>query len=124
MLLVDDHKVMREGLATLLNGQGDLEVVGQANNGREAVELANRLRPDVVVMDVAMPVMAGDEATRQIKSQWPDVRVVALSMFEERDMSEAMRRAGAERYLLKTAPSDEMLAAIRGRPAAAGHGPA
>ncbi len=122
VLLVDDHEVMREGLATLLNEQGDLEVVGQANNGREAVELANRLRPDVVVMDVAMPVLAGDEATRQIKSQWPHMRVVALSMFEERDMSEAMRRAGAERYLLKTAPSDEVLAAIRGRPAAQGHG--
>jgi signal transduction histidine kinase/ActR/RegA family two-component response regulator len=122
VLLVDDHKVMREGLATLLNEQSDLEVVGQAGNGREAVDLTHRLRPDVVVMDAAMPVMAGDEATRQIKLRWPDVRVVALSMFEETDMSEAMHRAGAERYLLKTAPSDELLAAIRGRPTATGQG--
>jgi PAS domain S-box-containing protein len=122
VLLVDDHKIMREGLATLLNEQSDLEVVGQAGNGREAVELANRLRPDVIVMDAAMPLMAGDEATRQIKGQWPHIRIVALSMFEEADLSEAMYRAGAERYLLKTGPSDELLAAIRGRPAAPGQG--
>jgi DNA-binding NarL/FixJ family response regulator len=67
-------------------------------------------------MDVAMPLMAGDEATRQIKLQLPRARVLALSMFEEADMAEAMRQAGAEAYLLKTAPSDELLAAIRGRP--------
>jgi CheY-like chemotaxis protein len=115
VLLVDDHKVMREGLAALLSEQGDLEVIGQAGNGREAVDLACRLGPDVVVMDVAMPLMAGDEATRQIKLQLPQARVVALSMFEEADMAEAMRQAGAEAYLLKTAPSDELLAAIRGR---------
>ncbi len=115
VLLVDDHKVMREGLAALLTEQADLDVVGQAGNGREAVDLAYRLRPDVVVMDVAMPLMAGEEATRQIKHHLPGIRVVALSMFEEADMAEAMRQAGAETYLLKTAPSDELLAAIRGR---------
>jgi PAS domain S-box-containing protein len=115
VLLVDDHKVMREGLAALLNEQSDLTVVGQAGNGREAVDLAYRLHPDVVVIDVAMPLMSGDEATRQIKLQWPRARVVALSMFEEADMADAMRQAGAEMYLLKTAPSDELLAAIRGR---------
>ncbi len=120
VLLVDDHKVMREGLAALLSEQGDLDVVGQAGNGREAVDLAYRLRPDVVVMDVAMPLMAGEEATRQIKHHLPGVRVVALSMFEEADMAEAMRQAGAESYLLKTAPSDELLAVIRGRPSPEG----
>lgn len=114
VLLVDDHKVVREGLASLLKGQPDLEVVGQAGDGREAVDLAYQLGPDVVVMDAAMPLMAGDEATRQIKLHLPNVRIVALSMFEESDMAEAMRRAGAEAYLLKTAPSDELLAAIRG----------
>jgi DNA-binding NarL/FixJ family response regulator len=106
---------MREGLAALLSEQADLEVVGQAGNGREAVDLACRFQPDVVVMDVAMPLMAGDEATRQIKLHLPRARVVALSMFEEADMAEAMRQAGAEAYLLKTAPSDVLLAAIRGR---------
>jgi PAS domain S-box-containing protein len=115
VLLVDDHKIVREGLAILLNEQPDLKVVGQAGNGREAVDLAYRLQPDVVVMDVSMPVMAGDEAARQIKLHSPQTRIVALSMFEAADMAQAMRQAGAEAYLLKTAPSDELLAAIRGK---------
>jgi PAS domain S-box-containing protein len=115
VLLVDDHEVMREGLAALLAEQTDIEVVGQAGNGREAADLAHRLRPEVVVMDVAMPVMAGDEATRQIKLHLPGIRVIALSMFDEPEMAERMRRAGAAAYLLKTGPSEDLLAAIRGR---------
>ena len=93
-----------------------MKVVGQAANGREAVDLADRLRPDVVVIDVAMPLINGDDATRQIKALLPQTRVVALSMHEEGDMVERMHRAGAERYVLKTAPSEELLAAIRGQP--------
>jgi PAS domain S-box-containing protein len=116
VLLVDDHEVMREGLAALLAEQTDIEVVGQAANGREAVDLAHRLRPEVVIMDMAMPVMAGDEATRQIKLHVPDIRVIALSMFDEPEMAERMRRAGAAAYLLKTGPSEDLLATIRGRP--------
>jgi PAS domain S-box-containing protein len=113
VLLVDDHEVMREGLAALLKEQQDMEIVAQAGNGREAVDLAYRLQPDVVIMDAAMPVMAGDKATRQIKRHLPQTRVVALSMFHENEMADRMRRAGAAVYLLKTAPSDELLAAIR-----------
>jgi PAS domain S-box-containing protein len=116
VLLVDDHEVMREGLAALLSEQQDIEIVGQAGTGREAVDLAYELRPDVIIMDAAMPVMAGDEATRQIKRHLPDIRVVALSMFDEAQMADRMRRAGAEIYLLKTGPSEELLAAIRGVP--------
>ncbi len=116
VLLVDDHEVMREGLAALLAEQTDIEVVGQAGNGREAVDLAHRLRPEVVIMDVAMPVMAGDEATRQIKLHLPGIQVIALSMFDEPEMAERMRQAGAAAYLLKTGPSEDLLAAIRGRP--------
>jgi CheY-like chemotaxis protein len=116
VLLVDDHEVMREGLAALLAEQTDIEVVGQAANGREAVDLAHRLRPEVVIMDMAMPVMAGDEATRQIKLHLPDIRVIALSMFDEPEMAKRMRRAGVAAYLLKTGPSEDLLAAIRGRP--------
>jgi PAS domain S-box-containing protein len=115
VLLVDDHKVMREGLAALLKEQQDMEIVGQAGNGREAVDLAYRLEPDVVIMDAAMPVMSGEEATRQIKQHLPRTRVVALSMFGEAEMAEKMCRAGAATYLLKTAPSEELLAAIRAR---------
>ena len=114
VLLADDHEIVREGLAVLLNDHPDIEIVGQAANGREAVDLAYQLHPDVVVMDVAMPLMGGDEATRQIKLHMPNVRVIGLSMYEEDSMAEKMRRAGAEAYLLKTGPAEELLAAIRG----------
>jgi DNA-binding NarL/FixJ family response regulator len=115
VLLADDHKVVREGLTALLNEQEDIEVVGQATNGREAVDLAHEFQPDVVVIDMAMPVMEGDEAARRIKQDLPETRIVGLSMHEEADIVEKMRRAGAERYMLKSAPAEELLAAIRNR---------
>jgi CheY-like chemotaxis protein len=114
VLLVDDHKVVREGLAALLSSEQDIDIVGQAANGREAVEMAAELRPDVIVMDVAMPVMGGGEATRRIKQRLPQTRIIALSMFQETAMAQKMRKAGAEAYLLKTVPAEELLAAIRG----------
>jgi PAS domain S-box-containing protein len=114
VLLVDDHKIVREGIEAMLVDELDIEIVGQAGNGREAVDLACQLRPDVVVMDVAMPVMGGDEATRQIKRHLPETRVIALSMFDDARVAERMRRAGATAYLLKTAPSEDLLAALRG----------
>jgi len=117
VLVADDHEVVRQGLATLLSEQRDIQFVGEAANGREAVDLASRLQPDVVVMDVSMPLMNGDEATRQMKLHVPGTRVVALSMHAEDGMIERMRRAGADSYILKTAPVDELLAAIRGEPA-------
>lgn len=89
-------------------------MIGEAANGREAVALADELEPDVVVMDVAMPLMGGDEATRRIKARRPQTRVVALSMYDEPEMMERMHQAGAERYVVKTAPTEELLAAIRG----------
>lgn len=115
VLVVDDHKIVREGLASILSEQPDIEVVGQAGNGREAVESAARLDPHVIIMDVSMPLMNGDEATRQIKSMNPEIRVVALSMFEDNEMIQKMFRAGAESYVLKTAPSETLLSAIRYR---------
>ncbi len=115
VLLADDHEIVRQGLASLLSEDGTVEIVGAAANGREAADLADRLRPDVVIMDVSMPVMSGDETTRRIKSQLPQTRVVALSMFEDAEARERMYRAGAESYVLKTAPFEELLAAIRGR---------
>ena len=102
---------------SLLGDEHDILVVGEAANGREAVNETYRLRPDVVIMDVAMPLINGDDATRQIKLHLPGTRVIALSMYEEPEMVEKMRRAGAESYILKTAPSEELLAAIRGKPA-------
>jgi PAS domain S-box-containing protein len=115
VLVADDHEVVRQGLATLLREQQDIQFVGEAANGREAVDMASRLRPDVVIMDVAMPLMNGDEATRQTKLHLPGTRVVALSMYAEDGMIERMRRAGADAYILKTAPSEELLAAVRGQ---------
>ncbi|MBN1362634.1 MAG: PAS domain S-box protein [Sedimentisphaerales bacterium] len=115
VLLVDDHRILREGLATLLSDQTDIQVVGEAANGHEALNEAYRLQPDVVVMDVAMPRMNGYEATEQIKKGLPQTRIVALSMFHEEAAAERMRRAGAESYVLKTAASEDILAAIRGQ---------
>jgi PAS domain S-box-containing protein len=115
VLVADDHEIVREGLLSLLGEEHNIEVVGEAANGREAVDLAGRLRPDVVIMDVAMPLIDGDEATRQIKMHLPQTRVIALSMYGDEDSIERMRQAGAEAYVLKTAPSEELLAAIRGK---------
>ena len=115
VLVVDDHKIVREGLVSILAEQPDIEVVGQAGNGREAIEMASRLSPHVIIMDVSMPLMNGDEATRQVKMLHPEIRVIALSMFEESDMIQKMFLAGAESYVLKTAPSEALLSAIRYR---------
>ncbi len=120
VLLADDHKIVRQGIESMLIDEPDIEVVGQAGNGREAVDLAYALEPDVVVMDVSMPVMPGDEATRQIKRHRPQTRVIALSMHEEARVTDRMCKAGAAAYLLKTAPSEELLAAIRGPKADSG----
>lgn len=115
VLLVDDHKVMRQGLAALLDEQPDIEVVGQAGNGRDAVTLAGQLGPDVIVMDMAMPVLAGDDATRQIKGRMPSIRVIGLSLAEQPGVAERMLQAGCETFLSKTDPSEKLLAAIRGK---------
>jgi PAS domain S-box-containing protein len=114
VLLVDDHAVMRQGLAALLGDERGVEVVAQAGNGKEAVRLAQELRPDVVVMDVSMPVMAGDEATRLIKEQLPETRVVGLSMYGESEVSDRMLSAGADACLPKAGPGESLIQAVRG----------
>jgi CheY-like chemotaxis protein len=115
VLLADDHEIVRQGLVSLLSDQDAVEIVGEASNGREAVNLADQLHPDVVIMDVSMPLMSGVEATRQIKKERPQTRIIALSMWNESDVREKMYRAGAENFVLKTAPSEELLAAVRGQ---------
>ena len=116
MLIADDHEIVRQGLASLLNEARDVEVIGEAANGREAVDMTYQLRPDVVIMDVAMPLMSGEEAAKQIHKHLPQTRIVALSMYDETGMMDRMHRAGAETYILKTAPADELLSAVRGKP--------
>lgn len=115
VLLADDHQILREGLASLLADEPDMEVVGEAGDGQEAIELARSTDPDVILMDVTMPGVDGIQATRQITSERSTVRVIGLSMHEEEDMAKAMRAAGATAYLSKGGPSEALIAAIRGR---------
>ncbi len=113
LLLADDHAVMRQGLATVLSQHDDLEIVGEAADGLDALEQARRLQPDVVLMDFSMPRMNGVEATRQIHQLLPDVKVIGLSMYEESERAEAMRSAGAWAYLSKTGQLHVLVETIR-----------
>ena len=113
IVLADDHKILREGLRALLERETDLEVVGEANDGQEAVGLALALQPDIVVMDVAMPAMGGIEACRKIVAARPWAKVVALSTHADRRFVNGMAQAGACGYLLKDCASEEMVSAIR-----------
>lgn len=113
VLLADDHRVLRQGLRALIEKQPDVQVVGEATHGKDAVRLAEKLRPDVVVMDVSMPQLNGIEATRLIRAKQPEVRVLALSMHPHRRMVTDMLRAGASGYLLKDCEIEELAGAIR-----------
>ncbi len=113
VLLADDHQVVRDGLTRLLQGRLDIEVVGQAIDGMQAVEMALRLEPDVVLMDVNMPRLNGIEATRYIRSRLPGVRIVGLSAMAEEDIAAAMTFAGAADYLPKSAPLVVLISTIR-----------
>ena len=112
IVIADDHQLMREGLSSLLSQQADIRVVGEAINGREAVQLAERENPDVGVMDVSMPDLNGIDATRQILSRSPRTRVIALSMHSDRQFVAEMFRAGARGYLLKDSAFEELASAI------------
>lgn len=113
VLLVDDHAMVRQGIASLLVDEGDLVVVGEAGNGAEAIEQARTLKPDVVLMDYSMPRMDGIEATRAIHEELPQIRVIGLSMYEEEDRAKAMIDAGANAFLSKGGTSEALVAAIR-----------
>jgi PAS domain S-box-containing protein len=113
VMLVDDHRIVRDGLAGILQEQPGIQVVAEAADGREAIELVDRAAPDVIVMDVSMPRMDGVEATERILRERPHIRVIGLSMHEKKDLAEAMLRAGAIRYLTKGGPSNELITAIR-----------
>jgi two-component system, NarL family, response regulator NreC len=113
ILLADDHAVVRQGFKMILSAQPDMEIVGEAGNGREAVDLAEQLHPDIVVMDVAMPELNGIEATRRLAASAPHARVVALSMHKDSVYVREILRAGARGYLLKDSPAPDLLAAVR-----------
>lgn len=113
VLIADDHALFREGLRVILEAHPDIEVVGEAANGREALEEARRLHPDVVVMDVAMPVMDGLQATKALREELPDVRILALTMHDHRGYVLPMLTLGATGYVLKSAAGSELVEAIR-----------
>ena len=113
ILLTDDHSVMREGLARLLSHEADFEIVGQADDGQQAVELAGTLHPDVILMDISMPRLNGIDATRLVHQQHPHIRIIGLSLYKEEERAKEMLDAGAVFYLTKTGPAIELKTAIR-----------
>ncbi len=113
VILVDDHVIMRDGLRNLLEEESDIEIIGEADNGRDAVKISIEKNPDIVVMDVAMQDMNGIEATRQIKKENPNIKIIVLSMHSERQIVVGIFRAGASGYLLKASTSIELVEAIR-----------
>lgn len=113
VMLVDDHNVVRSGLGAFLSVMPDLELVGEAENGAEAVRRCGFLKPDVVLMDLMMPVMDGVTATQQIRAQYPATQVIALTSFQENHLVQNALRAGAVGYLMKNVTADELAAAIR-----------
>lgn len=113
VLIVDDHPIVRSGLRSLLSAESDIEVVGEAVDGREGKEKTEALHPDVVLMDISMPNVDGLEATRQIKIKHPDVQILVLSIHRSDEYFFEMLRAGASGYILKTAKTEELLEAIR-----------
>ena len=113
VLICDDHALFREGVKTILSSQPDFEVVGEAEDGKEGVDLAIRLQPDVVLMDISMPVLKGFEATRRIKKARPDVKVLILSVYDDEDLVARCLDAGASGYVLKDSPPPQLIYAIQ-----------
>lgn len=113
VMIADDHALVREGIAALLRLQDDIEVVGEASDGLEAIELAGRVRPDIVLMDISMPKLGGLEATIEIKKACPNIKVIVLSQYGDRAYVSRFLKAGVSGYLLKKAVGSELVTAIR-----------
>lgn len=120
VLVVDDHDMVRKGLGAFLRVKKDLELVGEASNGQEAIDLCDQLKPDVILMDLVMPAMDGVMATQIIHKRYPHIQVIALTSFKEEDLVQKALQAGAISYLLKNVSADDLAEAIRsahaGRP--------
>jgi NarL family two-component system response regulator LiaR len=113
VMLVDDHNVVRSGLATFLKAYDDLELVGEAKNGLEAVNLCRQKKPDVILMDLMMPEMDGIAATWAILADYPEIKIIAMTSFEEEELVQGVLSAGAMGYLLKNVTADDLAKAIR-----------
>lgn len=112
VVVADDHQIIRQGLRLLFGSQPDMQLVGEAENGQEAVDLVAQLQPQVTIMDVSMPVLDGFEATRLVKTQHPHVKVIALSMHNDPIFIEGMKAVGADGYVLKDAAFEQLAEAI------------
>ena len=113
ILIADDHTLLRNGIRALLEDEQDMIIVGEANDGREAVRLAAQLKPNVILMDIAMPLLNGLEATRQIKREHPEINVLVLTMYDHEEYFRQMLEVGASGYIIKRAAANELVAAIR-----------
>jgi DNA-binding NarL/FixJ family response regulator len=113
ILLVDDHKIIRAGLRNLIHNHNNMEIVGETDTGRTALKLAQKLAPDIIIMDISMPDMNGIDATRKIKTEIPNVKIIALSMHSDRKFVSGMIKAGASGYVLKDCAFDELVDAIK-----------
>lgn len=113
IILVDDHRILREGIKNILEDTSDIQVVAEADNGRDAVRLARELHPDIVIMDIAMPDLNGIEATKMITRDTPGIRIIALSMHSDKHYINGIFQAGASGYLLKHSAAKELIEAIR-----------
>ncbi|HEY8348196.1 MAG TPA: response regulator transcription factor [Symbiobacteriaceae bacterium] len=113
VLLVDDHAILREGIRYLLSASGQVDVVGEAQDGLEAVEMVEKLRPDAVLMDIAMPRMNGIEATAELKKRYPDLPILILSMYDSEEYVLPILKAGASGYVLKRAAAQELVSALK-----------
>jgi NarL family two-component system response regulator LiaR len=113
VMIVDDHDMVRKGLATFLKVNEDLELVGEARDGQEALQLCEQVRPDVILMDLVMPEMDGTTATRLIRERWPQVQVIALTSFQEQELVREVLQAGAIGYLLKNVTVEDLAEAVR-----------
>ncbi len=120
VMLVDDHAMVRKGLVAFLKNMPELELVGEACNGREAIEFCEQIQPDVILMDLVMPELGGVATTRTIHQRWPRIQVIALTSFQEKELVQDALQAGAIGYLLKNVSGEELAEAIRqahgGRP--------
>ena len=113
ILIADDHTLLRNGICAILEDEQDMLIVGEANDGREAVRLANQLKPNVVLMDIAMPLLNGLEATRQIKREHPEINVLVLTMYDNEEYFRKILEVGASGYIIKRAAATELVSAIR-----------
>ena len=113
IVLADDHEIFRDGFKVMIKKQPSVQLVGEAANGEELIRQTRELQPDVVITDIKMPVMDGVEATKQLTSEFPEIGIIALSMFDEENLIVEMLEAGAKGYLLKNAHKDEIMEAIK-----------